>query len=395
MKTYSTYQYRGYCTRRGHERLDAIFVECSILYNAALQERRDAYKMADKSISYYDQATALTQIRKDIPEWGSMSLQVGRGVLRRVDRAFQAFFRRVRQGEKPGFPRFRSRHRYQTIEVAETTPAMLKCSQDERRAHVKIKGLPTITLRTKRPLPEGSPKTLMITRRPTGIVVSMAFEVERKPLPANPQAVGIDMGVTKRMTLSNGGIVERRTIGRRRENRLRQEVSRCKKGSSSRKKRVRSLGRETYRNKIRNRSACHEVTTELVRSYGMIALEDLRIGNMTRSAAGTAETPGRNVAAKSGLNRSILEQTWGVIRQQLNYKAEWAGRELVVVDPRHTSQTCSACGVMDAASRTGERYECAHCGKLMDADVNAAINILARARGRGNVRPGVKTRTAA
>ena len=355
MKTYSTYQYRGYCTRRGHERLDAILVECSILYNAALQERRDAYKMARKSISYYDQATALTQIRKDIPEWGSMSLQVGRGVLRRVDRAFQGFFRRVRQGEKPGFPRFRSRHRYQTIEVAETTPAMLKRSQDGRRSHVKIKGLPTITLRTKRPLPEGSPKTLMITRRPTGIVVSMAFGVERKPLPANPQAVGIDMGVTKRMTLSNGGIVERRTIGRRRENRLRQEVSRCKKGSSSRKKRVRSLGRETYRNKIRNRSACHEVTTELVRSYGMIAFEDLRIGNMTRSAAGTAETPGRNVAAKSGLNRSILEQTWGVIRQQLNYKAEWAGRELVVVDPRHTSQTCSACGVMDAASRTGRR----------------------------------------
>ena len=146
---------------------------------------------------------------------------------------------------------------------------------------------------------------------------------------------------------------------------------------------------------MRNRNACHEVTSALIRRFETIAIEDLAIGNMTASARGTVETPGRNVAAKSGLNRSILEQTWGMIRQQLTYKAEWAGRELVVVDPRYTSQTCSRCGVIEASSRHGEIYHCAHCGLRMDADHNAAINILLRAQGRGNDRPGLTARTAA
>ena len=127
------------------------------------------------------------------------------------------------------------------------------------------------------------------------------------------------------------------------------------------------------------------MTTELVRRFGLIAIEDLNIRNMSASAKGTPECPGRNVAQKSGLNRSILEQSWGMIRQQLTYKAEWAGRELVVVDPAHTSQTCSGCGNVDRDARSGKRYSCALCGLEMDADVNASSNILHRALAAGNI----------
>ena len=286
--------------------------------------------------------------------------------------------------------------RFNTVEIAEPADGMVRRSDDGRRAYIRIKGLPTVKLRTKRPLPEGTPKNLQITRRPTGIVVSLTFEVETQPLPASDSAVGIDMGVARRMTLSNGGTISRRVVDRSREKRLRREVARSKRGSNTRRKRVRSLGREAYRNRVRNRNACHEVTTALVRRYGFVAIEDLHVLNMTRSARGTVEEPGRNVTAKSGLNRSILEQTWGMIRHQLTYKAEWAGRELVVVDPRHTSQTCSRCSVIEASNRLGKTYQCADCGLRMDADRNAAINILLRAQGRGNDRPGLmRARTAA
>ena len=106
---------------------------------------------------------------------------------------------------------------------------------------------------------------------------------------------------------------------------------------------------------------------------------------MSASAKGTTEEPGKNVKRKSGLNRSIREQTWGIIKQQLTYKAEWAGRRLVVVDPKHTSQTCSGCGVVDGKARVGKEYECAFCGLLIDADINASINILHRGLAGGNV----------
>ena len=124
------------------------------------------------------------------------------------------------------------------------------------------------------------------------------------------------------MTVSEDGIAEQL-----------QAVARSKKCSNTTRKRVRSLSREAYRSRVRNRNACHEMTTALVRRYGLLALEDLQVHDMSRSARGTMEKPGRNVAAKSGLNRSILEQTWWMIRQQLTYKAAWAGRELVVVAP--------------------------------------------------------------
>ena len=144
------------------------------------------------------------------------------------------------------------------------------------------------------------------------------------------------------------------------------------------------LANHQHRERVRNRNECHRVTTELVRRFGLIAVEDLKVKNMSASAKGTVEEPGRNVKQKAGLNRVITEQTWGLIRDQLAYKAAWAGHELVVVDPAFTSQRCSGCGAISAEHRQGKRYECAECGMMENADVNAALNVLHKALTGGN-----------
>ena len=166
-------------------------------------------------------------------------------------------------------------------------------------------------------------------------------------------------------------------MGRRRKAskhlaRMQRRLSKCRKGGHRWKQRRAVLANHQHRERIRNRNECHRVTTELVRRFGLIAIEDLAIRNMTASAKGTLENPGRNVRQKAGLNRSITEQTWGMIRLQLNYKAEWAGRALMTVDPKFTSQRCSGCGVVSADHRQRKRYDCAGCGMTEDADVNAA-----------------------
>ena len=505
MVQHKTYQLRAYCTRDGYRRLDEVLAECATLYNAALQEWRDAWKMQGVSVTLYDQHQGLTGVRQDDPEgWGSIDRRIARGVLRRLDEARKAFFRRVKAGEKPGYPRFKSRRRWQTIFVEAPTPNMLKlpggafpgparepeknpsphngipviglegvspcstdapivsgvfglaqmvspCSTDAPVGHLRfrslqrvspcstdapglqdlalrieavspcstdapeasftwnvgyevspcstdaprppapgastptvppcatlaIKGLPTIRMKLRQELPPREDlKVITITRRGRRLYVNLTFAVEQRPLEPSDQAVGIDMGVSDRMTLSTGEAIPRREFDREAVARAQQRLSRCRKGSRAFRKRSRILGNLHGRIRVKNRNECHQATTAIVRRFGRIAVEDLKIPNMTASAAGTVEEPGTNVAAKSGLNREILAQTWGIIQQQLAYKSDWAGRELVAVDPRNTSRTCSSCGVVDARSRVRKDFRCTACGIHLDADVNAAINIL-------------------
>ena len=401
---HTTYQLRGYLTKGKHERMEAALRQCATLYNAALQERRDAYRMAGVSVTLYDQTKQFTLIRKDMPEWGDLDVNVGRGVLRRLDRSFNAFFRRVKAGETPGFPRFKSGRRWRTIDLAMTRPGMVKVSEDGRRAYVRVKGLPVVELRLKRPLPPSEQlKTLRLVKRPIGWYVDLGYEVEREELPASDVAVGIDVGVNNRIALSDGRMIERRpSIGRTKKSKGRRDAlsvpadERQASGAASkvapdaldspkrgsRRQRVlrRQLARLQHRERVRNRNECHRITTDIVRRYGRIAMEKLTIPNMVRSASGTVEEPGTGVTAKSGLNREILSQTWGLIREQLRYKAEWAGREFVEVNPRYTSRECWSCGHQTPQSEY-RTYRCGVCGTTFDRDTNAAINVMQRAFG--------------
>ena len=368
---HTTFQERGYCSPSGYDRIDAVLRNLCTLYNAALQERRDAYRMQGKAVTLYDQIKELTEIRRDDPDgFGVLILGAARGVLYRLDRAFNGFFRR----DKPGFPRFKPWRRFECIDVVDPKPGMVK--RKGRKVIVKMKGLPPIKLRPKRPLPDGPAlKSLRIVRRVTGVTVDMVYEVEKHPLPSSPAAVGIDMGVRKRLTLSTGERIERATTDAEAIAEQQQRVSACKRGSNNRRKAVRQLRRMRRREAVRNRNACHRITTDIIKRFGIIAVEKLRITNMTRSAAGTAKEPGTKVAAKSGLNRSILEQTWGLLFNQLACKAEWAGRQYIEANPAFSSQDCSRCGARHNPGKS-ERFNCPTCGASIDRDDNAAVNIL-------------------
>ena len=241
---------------------------------------------------------------------------------------------------------------------------------------IRVRGLPEIRLRKGLMLPENTLKALTITLRGRRLFVNLTYEVELAALPASDAAVGMDMGVSDRLALSNGETVRRRNKPNAKLRRAQRRLSGCKKGGHRWRKRRAILANQQHRERIRNRNECHRITTELVRRFGLLAVENLGIRNMTASATGTVENPGTNVRQKAGLNRSIIEQTWGLLRSQLAYKAEWAGREMVVVDPKLTSQKCSDCGVVSAEHRQRKRYNCAECGMMEDADVNAAKNIL-------------------
>ena len=371
-----TYQHRAYSSKAGYARIAEVLRESAKLYNAALEEWRWAYRSGE-SVSLYSQYRELTAIRADDAFWGGMSVQVGRGVLRRADRARQAFFRRVSTGETPGYPRYKSGRRWHTVELANVAVSMIRPRGDY--CAIRIKGLPEIRLRKGLVLPEGVLKALSVTLRGRRLFVNLTYEVELAVLPGSDAAVGIDMGVSDRLALSNGERVGRRRKASKHLARMQRRLSKCRKGGHRWKQRRAVLANHQHRERIRNRNECHRVTTELVRRFGLIAVEDLAIRNMTASAKGTLENPGRNVRQKAGLNRSITEQTWGMIRLQLNYKAEWAGRTLMTVDPKFTSQRCSGCGVVSAEHRQRKRYDCAGCGMTEDADVNAARNILHKA----------------
>ena len=373
IKIHKTYQHRAYTSRAGYETLAELIRESARLYNAALEEWRWAYR-AGVSISLYSQYRELTAIRSTDEFWGSISIQVGRGVLRRADRARQAFYRRVGKGEKPGYPRFKSSRRWHTIELANVDASMVK-NRGNYYA-IRIKGLPEIRFRKGLMLPEDTPKALTITLRGRRLFANLTYEMECAALPASDAAAGVDMGVSDRLALSNGERVGRRRKPNAKLRRAQRRLSGCKKGGHRWRKRRAVLANQQHRERVRNRNECHRITTELVRRFGLIAVEDLSTKNMTASAKGTTENPGKNVRQKAGLNRSINEQTWGLLRSQIAYKAEWAGREMVLVDPRFTSQRCSECGAVAAGNRHRKRYDCAECGMSEDADVNAAKNIL-------------------
>ena len=374
MLTHQTFQVRVYTNKQGYAKIDSVLADCCGLYNQTLQNWIDDHKNGQKSVSLFDLMKKFTRTRNQDPDgWGVVSVNVGRGVLIRFERARQAFFRRLEAGEKPGFPRFRQPHRYKTIEIGDAVASMLKylgCKGNYHRYGISIKGLPEMRMKSNRQLPNSDNlKTIRLTRKGIILTVGLTFEVEKKALSRTGKVTGLDMGVEARITTSEGKKIERRIPDQQLIAKRQRRMSACRKESIEFRKRRRILA-NTYRKAVvRNRNECHRITTELVKENDVIAIEDLETKKMT-------EKGGRH---KSRLNRGVLAQTWHVIRQQLTYKAEWAGRNLVVVNPAYTSQECSGCGNRAKKTLSERRHNCQKCGLSMDRDHNAAIVVLTRA----------------
>ncbi len=346
-------------------------------------ETREEHRPHVVALHQQQSELKVSELRKAFPEYGAFAYQILRDPLRRLDRAYQGFFRRVQTGEAPGFPRFKRDWR----SILNTDVDASQYRVEDGCPIVRIKGLPPIRGIPHRPLPDGKPGKIDIVREGRRLELRLTFGAPAPdPLPPTGSVVGIDMGASAgahegrggRLVTSEGKHIPRREPDRRRERRLQRRLSRAQKGGKSRRRAREALARERRRGRIADRNETHRVSKKLVAEHDFIAIEDLAVRNMTRSARGTAEQPGTNVAPKSGLNRTILDQSWGELREQLEYKAAWYGREVEVVDPAYTSQDCSRCGTRNPGATPGREYRCGSCGLTLDRDENAAINIRER-----------------
>ncbi len=375
------YKFRLRPTSHQTAALTAMLDDHRALYNAALQERRDAYRMREVSIRYGDQSAQLRNIRSFDPDHARWSFSSQQATLRRLDKAFAAFFRRVRAGAAPGFPRFKGARWFDTvIWPADGDGCRWDSCADGGSTRVRLQGVGHVRVHAHRAV-QGRVKTIAVKRdgRHWYLVLS-CDDVSAQPLPRTGAVTGIDLGVASFLTTSEGAHVPNPRHLRASAERLagaQRALARCQRGSHRRRKvraRVAAIHVKVRRQRLDH---AHKVANSLVARHDVICHESLQIGNMSRSASGTLDQPGRNVAQKAGLNRSILDAGWGVFLRVLASKAESADRELIAVDPRNTSRTCPSCGHCCAENRTSQaEFRCARCGLAEHADTVGALNVL-------------------
>ena len=334
-----------------HCRHDEFLRQQTALWNAALAERIDCYRKTGRSITLYDQFRSLTAIRAADPAFRQFPVDPQRSVLFRLDRAFQAFFRRVKAGQKPGFPRFKGRNRgIRSFDI----PAPVI-----RDGSLVVKGIGRFRLPS---IPAGEIAGVRVVKTP--LRVSVQFMIAAQDQPRAPDApVGVDMGLKDRAVLSTGEAVAAVQLDRRNLKRKQRALSRAMRGSQTRRKKLRAVQRTWERMKVSERNALHRISASIVKRHNRIAIEDLQIRNMVKNPH---------------LSRSIAEQQWGRLAEQLSYKAESAGGGMVRVAPQHTSTDCHACGHRQAMPLHVREFVCGGCGLVTDRDVNAARNILQR-----------------
>jgi putative transposase len=365
-----TFCYRLYPSKPQARLLHSTLETCRRFYNQCLAERRDAYQQRGESVGKYQQLAQVKELKALNPYAKGIHSHVLQLAVTGLDKAFQAFFRRVKAGQTPGFPRFKGRNRLSSFGFKEYGNGF---KIDGRR--LRLSGIGRVAVRWHRPL-DGAIKTVRITRRAGKWYACFACEVEAAPLPEAGQDVGIDVGIASLITTSRGEKVghpgwyraEQRTLRV-----LQRRVARRKKGSHNRQKAVVALQRQHERISNRRKDFLNKLAHQLIASNDRIALEDLRIANMVRN---------RHLA------KSILDASWGYLVQHLTSKAAEAGRVVLLIDPRNTSKTCSQCEhIFESLSLTDRWIDCG-CGLSIDRDYNAAINILKRA---GQVRWGASS----
>ncbi|MEU8986531.1 transposase [Streptomyces sp. NPDC048558] len=383
-------------TSRQAQALGEMLRDHCSLYNGALQERRDAYRHTSKtSVRYKQQSAQLKEIRSFDPErQGRWSFSSQQATLRRLDRAFQAYFRRVKAGQKPGYPRFRGVNWFDTVEFPKDGDGCRWASTPhDPVTRVRLQGIGHVRVHQHRPV-KGYVKTISVKREGKRWYVVLACDqVEAEPLPATGAVTGIDMGVTHFLTTSGGAHVENPRHGKRNADALAKAQQaltafpRRKRENRTAKHRrmvekVAALHRKVRRQRLDH---AHKTALALVRDYDQIAHERLNIASMVRTPKPKPDpaTPGaflpNGASAKAGLNRSIIDAGWGVFLGILAQKAESAARVLIPVDPRHTSRTCPECGHVDGRNRDGEKFQCTACGHIDHADRVGAWNVALRA----------------
>ena len=345
---------------------------CRFVFNKALALQKERYERGEKKLGYAGLCKLLTEWRNStetawLKETHSQPLQQ---TLKDLERAYANFFEK-----RADFPRFKKKGQSDSFRF----PQGIKLDQGNSR--VFLPKLGWMRFRKSRQV-LGEVRSATVSQSGGKWFVSILTErTVDKPIPQGG-AVGIDVGIARFATLSDGSFIEPLNSFRKYESRLRRHqraMSRKTKFSSNWKKAKAKVQKIHTRIANVRKDFLHKASATISKNHALVVVEDLKVSNMSRSAKGTVDAPGRNVRAKSGLNKSILDQGWGEFRRQLDYKLAWRGGHLIAVPPQYTSQTCPCCGHVSKDNRqTQAKFECVDCGFEENADKVGAINVLER-----------------
>jgi putative transposase len=360
------FKYRLYPNKQQQRLLEQQLEECRWLYNHLLAARRDAWEQRQESLRLYDQQATLPALKVERPALAGVHSQVLQNVAVRIDLAFQAFYRRCKAGEDPGYPRFRGPGRYDSLTFPQVP---VGCRIDTEGQRLRVMNVGQVKVILHRSL-EGTPKTATISRSRTGKwYVCFACEcAEPSPLPETGQQVGIDVGLKTFATLSMGEEIANPRFFRLEEHALakaQRRLSQEEKDTPERAARRKVVARVHERIAWRRADFAHQHSRRIVNAFDLIAVEDLAVNRMVHLHC---------------LAKSIQDAAWSQFTDLLAYKAAWAGRRYVAVNPAYTSQDCSGCGHRQVLSLSDRTYTCPCCGLVLDRDLNAARNILALGR---------------
>ena len=352
------YRYRLYPNKAQETVLVSTLETCRRLYNTALAERKNTWKNERRSVTYRKQQDALPGNKDEYQL--QVHSQVLQDVLRRLRKAFDAFFRRVRNGGMPGYPRFKGKGRYDSFTYPQSGFSLF----DDGR-YLLLSKIGPVRIKLHRPL-EGRMKTCTIKRNVDQWYVVFSCEVESRARSHNGLTVGVDVGLEKFATLSDGTVIENPRFLRESEQKIKthqRRISRREKGSNRRKKARDELAR--VHRKVHNQRTdfAHKLSRQLADRYSTITFEKLNILNMVKN---------------HHLAKSIVDASWNKLIQYTTYKAEEAGGKVVLVGPKNTSQMCSRCGMLVKKGLSVRVHQCWNCGLVIDRDLNAALNILNR-----------------
>lgn len=354
----TAFRYRLYPTTGQCAAMQHTLDECRWLYNHLLEQRKYIWEELGEPLSMYDQINTFTALKAERPSLTSVHSQVLQNVAMRLDLAFKAFFRRVKVGEKAGYPRFRGDGWYDSFTYPQGGYSVNADS-------VILSKIGTVKAVIHRSI-EGKIKTCCIRRTNTSKwFVTFICEVEAHPLPKSSKAVGIDVGLTHFATLSIDETIPNPRFFRKDEKvlaRAQRKLSKEAKGTPARVKRRKVVTHIYERVANRRMDFAHQNSRRIVNRFGVIAVEDLSINRMVRNHC---------------LAKSISDAAWGQFAAYLEYKAENAGRKYIAVNPAYTSQDCSQCGYRQLMPLSQREFCCPHCGSVLDRDFNASSNILA------------------
>lgn len=355
-----TFKYRLFPTRTQRTAMQQSLDACRWVYNKALETRKEAWEQRQESISRYDTINMIPGWKKEHPFLKDAFSQCLQEACTRVDLAFQAFFRRVKVGETPGYPRFKGDW-YKSFTYPQSGFRL-----DGDRLYLSKIG--NVRIGLHRPL-EGDVKTLTIRRDALGNwYACFSVELAPDPLPPSPQVVGVDLGLTHFATLSTGEQVPNPRFFRQDERALakaQRRLAKCARGTGEYRKRKRVVQHIHQRIANRRRDFSHKLSSRLVDEFQIVVFEDLDIRDMQENGY-------------RSLHKSIGDAAWNQLVQYTRYKAVKAGRECVLVDPRGTTQECSGCGEVVPKDLSVRVHECPHCHCVLDRDLNASLNVLAR-----------------